>query len=485
MRPASVVKELVENSIDAGATTLRIEIANQCRDILVRDDGCGMDRSDAHLALAPHATSKIKQFDDLYELTTRGFRGEALASISSVSRLQILTRRRGDIAGTRVLAEAAGAPRIEPAGAPEGTEVRIRELFYNTPARLKFLKSPSSELQQIFTTVMRQALIQPQIGFTIVRDNDTMLHLPAKQEWGERVGALLGTGILDNLLEINEERHGIHVRGFVVRPAITRKDRRQQFLFVNGRPVSSRGISFVLQEAYKGIIMVQRYPICVLDLTLPPGEVDVNVHPTKEEVRFRKESLVNGVVYKVVQARLQAANLMPSMDLQEAAGGPPDPFVQSPDTMWPAPPHPLSAQPDMIPVYQASQPAHSAGPIPGDFLPFTSGMQTRFVPEADSSLRQVAQIVAADRETAALEELTSGTSGQAGAEPEGEDASCGVRPIASSMRRLAEPVEPASDSPLLRNGMTAEPLGQIGLCYIVAQLGHDLLLIDQHAAQER
>lgn len=491
VRPASVVKELVENSIDAGATTIRVEVANQCRDILVRDDGCGMDRSDAQLALVQHATSKIREFDDLYQLTTRGFRGEALASIASVSRLQILTRRRGDIAGTKISAEGPGEPRIEAAGAPEGTEVRIRELFYNTPARLKFLKSPASELQQIFTTIMRQALIQPKLGFTIVRDRDTLLHLPPDQPWDERIAALLGSGIHENLLEVDEERHGIHVRGFVLRPAITRKDRRQQFLFVNGRPVASRGISFVLQEAYKGILMVQRFPICVLDLTIPAGEVDVNVHPTKEEVRFRNESLVNGVVHKVVHARLQAANLMPSMSLEGTSGttsasGSVLPGLQAPRAS-------LSTQPDLVPTFHVPSSGESDGGrnMPVDFGMFTAGLQTRFVPESTSAMRQVAQITAADRETAALQEMETNAPAVDPNSPaetsadDGSDASCAVRPLINSVRRLEEPVESPDDSPLVRNGTVAEPLGQIGRCYIVAQLGHDLLLIDQHAAHER
>ena len=484
VRPASAVKELVENSIDAGATEIRIEVGNACRDITIRDNGKGMDRADARLALVRHATSKISEFDDLYELTTRGFRGEALASIASVSRLQILTRRPGDIAGTMINADGSGEPRIEPAGAPEGTEVRIRELFFNTPARLKFLKSAGSELQQILMTIMRQALIRPDLGFMVLKEGTTLINVPPAQPWGDRISELLGTGVRENLLEVDETRHSIHVRGFIMRPAVSRKDRRHQFLFVNGRPVSSRSVSFVLQDAYKGVIMVQRYPICVLDIELPTGEVDVNVHPTKEEVRFRNEGMVNGVVHRVVHARLQAANLLPVVTFGE--GEPSSVFT-------PAQMPPPVTQPDWTTGLRPearlqSGFAQSANPV--DFSMFTAGLQTRFVPEASELHKQAAAVSAADREFATVESETMSNAAvvqsteQLSEVDSGTD--CSVRPITNSLRNLSEVEDdPNQNSPLIRNGAYPEPLGQVSRCYIVAQIGNDLLLVDQHAAHER
>jgi DNA mismatch repair protein MutL len=482
VRPASVVKELVENSIDAGSTEITVEVANACRDILIRDNGKGMDRADAKLALVRHATSKIEDFDDLYQLSTRGFRGEALASIASVSRMQILTRRPNDIAGTLVSSEGSGDPRIEPAGAPEGTEVRIRELFFNTPARLKFLKSPASELQQILMTITRQALIRPDLGFKVVKEGMTMIDVPAAQPWADRVTELLGTGVRENLLDIDDERHGIKIRGFVLRPAITRKDRRHQFFFVNNRPVSSRSMSFVLQEAYKGVIMVQRYPICVLDLELAPGEVDVNVHPTKEEVRFRSESMVNGVIHRAVHARLQAANLMPTVSFGE---GEPTQFASPTiDTTR----VPLQAQQDWTNSPVAAHVQHGSFGAPAnpvDFSVFTAGLQTAFVPTAIALQKQAAEVFAADPELAAAQSQSASISLEELPQlPGSDETNCSVRPIANSLRHLQEHVDRA-EAPLIRGGVYPEPLGQIGRCYIVAQFGGDLLMVDQHAAHER
>jgi DNA mismatch repair protein MutL len=441
-----------------------------------------MDRADARLALVRHATSKITEFDDLYQLSTRGFRGEALASIGSVSRLQILTRRPGDIAGTLISCEGSGEPRIEPVGAPEGTEVRVRELFFNTPARLKFLKSPGSELQQILTTVMRQALIRPEIGFTVAKDATTLIQVPAAQPWGDRIAELLGSGIRDNLLDVDEIRHGIRLQGYVLRPALSRKDRRHQFLFVNGRPVSSRSISFVLQEAYKGVIMVQRYPVCVLNLELPPGEVDVNVHPTKEEVRFRNDGMVNGVVHRVVHARLQAANLLPVVTFGEGeASVSAQPTSRDTST---------SAQADWTTTSHPPQrfgASFSAPTNPVDFSMFTGSLQTQFVPQTNQLQRQAAAVSAADLEFEAAQAQSS-PSIVVQTPPENahnnSETDCSVRPLSNSLKHLDDSgAEP--DSPLLRGGVYPEPLGQISRCYIVAQMGADLLLVDQHAAHER
>lgn len=493
VRPASVVKELVENAIDAGATRVEVEVDNDCRDLRVRDDGRGISRGDAELALVRHATSKIEQFDDLWGLETRGFRGEALASIAAVSRLQILTRCRGDLAGTLIESEGGGGVRIGPTGAPEGTEVRVRELFFNTPARQKFMKSAASELQQILSVVTRQALILPGIGFAVTRaGRDTLLDVPPGQEWADRVGTLLGTGIRDNLLPLDATRHGVRVTGFAVRPEVTRKDRRHQHFFVNGRPVSSRSLSFAVQEAYKGVIMVQRFPIVVVDIAVPAGEVDVNVHPTKEEVRFRQESLVNGAVHRAVQGALQAANLMPSMDL---GGGQPD----APAWMRGAPRQDdflgvlgpvMGGSPSTMPVDFSGLTRHVAGPHPDGAAPRGGSAQHDDVERLE---REAASVARAEAEHGAVEraELAGPAAGASpgGTAPAAGGSACDVRPLSSSLGRVED--RPAADGatlashPLLQLGRLPEPLGQVALCYIIAQAGDDLLLIDQHAAHER
>ena len=492
VRPASVVKELLENAIDAGATRVAVEIGNACRDITVRDDGQGISRPDAALVLVRHATSKITQFDDLYDLGTRGFRGEALASIASVARVQILTRRKGDIAGTRITAEGPAEPRIESAGAPEGTEIRVRELFFNTPPRLKFLKSPASELNQILQMVTRQAFVRPDIGFSVTNEKGMMFDLPPGQDWTDRVASLLGGGVREHLLDVDEERHGVHVTGFVLRPAASRKDRRNQYFFVNGRPIASRAMSFVLQQAYKGVIMVQRYPVCVLNLTLPPGEVDLNVHPTKEEVRFRSESLVHGVLHRVVHGRLQRANLMPTVTFGEG-----EPSNISPDQSTGTSPSPGSTsntfhgipqQSDMLPDMGPQYRRDPLSTIPVDFSVFTRGLQSPSVmpqsvkqqSEADSEFKRVEQesrsgSPATEAPPVKLPPLSQFPSDAAdGGLEESSDnpgTNCSVRPIQNSLRRIEDSPEDAVNYALLRDGTYPEPLGQISRCYILAPDG--------------
>lgn len=497
VRPASVVKELLENAMDAGATRIAIEIGNGCRDITVRDDGRGIRRSEAHLALQRHATSKITEFDDLYRLDTRGFRGEALASIASVARVQILTRCPGDVAGTRILAEGPGSPRIETAGAPEGTEIRVRDLFFNTPARLKFLKTPAAELNQIVQTVTRQAFIRPDIGITVDNNKGRLLELPPAQEWIDRVATLLGSGIREHLLEVDEERHGVHITGFIARPAAARKDRRQQFFFVQGRPVSSRSMSFVLQEAYRGVIMVQRYPVCVLNIQLAEGEVDINVHPTKEEVRFRSESLVNGVLHRVVHGRLQRANLMPTVTFDggepsAGSGGASSLEGHGPGMGAGQPgnagqggavPRDFSAVPqqsDMLPDMGAAAGRSKGNEIPVDFNVFTAGLARMPVPGGGAGGATSAERVESIKFVDGGPEISSDDEA-----PDETGSDCAVRPVQSSLRRLADAPEDAVNYALLRNGTYPEPIGQISRCYILASTGDDLLIIDQHAAHER
>jgi DNA mismatch repair protein MutL len=461
VRPASVVKELVENAIDAGATRILIDLSNSCRNIRVRDDGCGIPREDLPAALLRHATSKIEQFEDLWQLQTRGFRGEALASIAAVARVTILTRPRGELAGARLESEPGREPTIEAAGAPEGTDVSVRDLFFNTPVRLKFLKSPTSELQYILYMVTRQALIRPDIGFVVTHERQTLLDVPPAQPWRDRVVALLGMQAADQLLEVEASRHIVTVRGFVATPAFTRKDRRFQFFSVNGRPITSRNLSNVVQQAYKGLLMTQRFAVVVLDVELPPREVDVNVHPTKEEVRFRNESMLLGVVHKAIQERLAAANLLPTMslpDTSEAWGGPRQGELISPHS-WFAPQPPPSAPSEVR--WLSESPSSPPG-------------QGR-------SIVELTQHVAAHREL--LTPLSAGAPPSTGdlAEPQ----RCNVHPAGTTSAPAQPEADPEATALLLAGGGYPEPLGQIANCYIVARAGENLLLIDQHAAHER
>ncbi|MCX7625434.1 MAG: DNA mismatch repair endonuclease MutL [Candidatus Sumerlaeaceae bacterium] len=460
VRPASVVKELVENAIDAKATRIIIDLANACRNIRVRDDGCGIPREDLPAALLRHATSKIEKFEDLWQLETRGFRGEALASIAAVAKLTIVSRARGEIAGARLESEPGSEPVVEAAGAPEGTEVCVRDLFFNIPVRLKFLKSPASELQFILYMVTRQALIRPDIGFVVTNEKQTLLDVPPQQPWRERVIALLGLEAANHLLEVETARHIVSVRGFVATPGFTRKDRRYQFFFINGRPITSRSLSNVVQQAYKGLLMTQRFAVVVLNVELPAREVDVNVHPTKEEVRLRDEPMVLGVVHRAVQERLAAANLIPSLSLP--AEGKALGFGTQREFLSPS-------------EWHRQQ---SATRLPGDFTPFTMPSTS----PAGRVFTEIQHHVTAQQEMRTLLEAASGIAGgQPGPMP---PAQCDVHPFEQHAQQPPIPDSGATEL-LLAGGTYPEPLGQIGDCYIVARAGDNLLLIDQHAAHER
>lgn len=331
VRPASVVKELVENAYDAGARHVRVEMSADGRDITVTDDGSGMDEPNAKRSLLRSSTSKIYDFEDLEQLLTRGFRGEALASIISVSRFEMLTRRAEDLAGTRITAEGGQVLKAGPVGAAPGTTIHVRELFYNTPARLKFLKTPAAEFGILAQLLTQQALSRPDVGLTLVRAGDVRFDLPAGQDLRARIEDLLGGAVRGQLLPVDYARDGLAVRGYICRPEASRKDRRWQFLMVNGRPVGIRQFSFPIQQAYSGLLMQQRFPIVVLDLLVDLAQVDVNVHPTKEEVRFEDERRVAGMLHRAVHQSLMEHCLIPTLDMPRA----PEPGGTAQDLPWP------------------------------------------------------------------------------------------------------------------------------------------------------
>src|SRR5512141_2541970 len=344
-RPASVVKELLENSLDAGATRIKIQIeAGGKKLIQITDDGCGMVRDDAMLAFERHATSKIKDAEDLLNIATLGFRGEALPSIASVCRLRLETRDAEQESGTVV--EIAGGKifRVEEAGLPAGTSITIRDIFFNTPARKKFLKSESTELSHIASLVTHYALAHPDKHFELHSATNAMLVAPPVAGYSERVYQVFGKDVLDQLISVAAELPLAHVglpqpppwrrkeededsdgrdarptldpgslrlHGFVSKPEIQKLNRNSIYLFVNGRLIRDRLIQHALTEAYRNILPPTVFPVVLLFLELPAGEVDVNVHPSKTEVRFRQQSVVHDFVRDSVRAALMKARPVP------------------------------------------------------------------------------------------------------------------------------------------------------------------------------
>ncbi len=305
-RPASVVKELLENALDAGATYVAIEILDAGQRVIeVADDGSGIPTEELALAVERHATSKLNNAADLFHITTLGFRGEALASIGSVSRLTLTTRTNGAELGARLQVEGGLASPLQATGAPTGTLVRVENLFFNVPARLKFLKHPTTERHQIDTLVTRYALAYPQVRFSLRQEGRPALQTSGNGDRREVLAALYGAEIARQMLVTLSEDDDLRVSGFISPISITRTNRREITFFVNGRPVQDAALATALLKAYHTLLMVGRYPQAILFLEVPPETVDVNVHPTKAEVRFRDpERIFIGVQRAVRRALL-------------------------------------------------------------------------------------------------------------------------------------------------------------------------------------
>lgn len=300
-RPSSVVKELAENAIDAGASSVTIEIQNGgVTYIRVTDNGSGIAREDVPLAFLRHATSKIAQQDDLAAIGTLGFRGEALASICAMARVELLTRTEEELAGTRYLIEGGDEQLIEDAGCPRGTTVVVRDLFFNTPARMKFLKKDVSEGNAVAGVVDKLALSHPEVAVRFVRDGRETLRTPGDGKLRSAVLAVHGRDFVNGLVPVEYRMGGMSVEGFVSRPAAARPSRSMQTFFINGRFVKSQTASAAVEQACRGAVMVGKFPSCVLHLHIPAESVDVNVHPAKIEVRFMTERPVFDIVYRAV-----------------------------------------------------------------------------------------------------------------------------------------------------------------------------------------
>ena len=306
-RPASVVKELMENSIDAGATSIIVDIrAGGMESIRVMDDGCGMSREDALLATERYATSKVQREEDLYAIRTLGFRGEALPSIASVSKMRLITRDTASQVGTEVYREAGKEVRLSDAGSPVGTTVEVKNLFYNTPARRRFLKSVGTEFFHIHRVVDQMALSKPEIHFRLIHDGREVLNIPKTAELSIRIEAILGREIHEGLIPVEFQDDAISLRGYIGRPTLTFSTAKSIFSYVNDRFVKDRTVNRSIFDAYRTLIPRDRYPIAILFMDLSPHRIDVNVHPTKREIRFRDQERVYRSIQLALQSRLKA-----------------------------------------------------------------------------------------------------------------------------------------------------------------------------------
>ncbi|MEM1270429.1 MAG: DNA mismatch repair endonuclease MutL, partial [Bacteroidota bacterium] len=307
-RPASVAKELLENAIDAGASNVHLVLKQAGRELVQSvDDGCGMSAEDAVMCFRRHATSKIRHADDLLQLYTLGFRGEAMAAIGSVAQVELKTKRVGDEAGTLIRLNGGEMVSNEPCATPNGTSIAVRNLFYNVPARRNFLKSNATEFKHLVETFQFIALSNPDVGFKLTHDGNVVHDLPAlsgasiDEALKARIGGLFGDKAAASLVPVGEETSYLSMNGFVAKPEFSRRTRGEQFLFVNGRYIKSRHLDHAVSNAYGDMLPKGSYPFYALFLRVDPQHVDVNVHPTKAEVKFDDERGVYGFVLAVVR----------------------------------------------------------------------------------------------------------------------------------------------------------------------------------------
>ena len=445
-RPASVIKELVENSLDAGARNIDVVIRRGGISLVrVSDDGGGMDRDDALLSLERHATSKIRSASDLQAVATLGFRGEALPSIASVSRFRLTTRETDAIAGTEIIVNGGKIDVVRDGGEAPGTQVEVRSLFYNLPARRKFLRSENTESRNIEHQIHLQAIGHPEIGFSLMRDDRIVFQLPATATLGDRIRDLYGVELLQRLVEVNGAASPkIGISGFIGQAGLSRQTRTQQLVFVNGRAIESSLITGAVREGYHTALMKGQYPVTFLFIELDPANVDVNVHPAKREVRFRDPSGVREAIVRCIQQTLEDARA----EWQEKF---------------------------RAPVRPATTTAVSAKTVP------------------DLSLRsEVAAPEETHRELPNLGNV-AGVGLSAGALAKADDTGRAPSEIAGQPPRLLERrFDSAGDAPALQPQRVTKPdqqqfeiIGVLSKLYVLMENANGLVLVDQHAAHER
>lgn len=361
-RPASVLKELLENALDAGASSIEVSLVDGGRKLIrVADDGSGMNRDDALLAIERHATSKIRDSEDIEHISTLGFRGEALAAISSVSRFTLLTRLAGELEGTEIEISGGRLIHVRAAGCPPGTDIAVRNLFFNVPARKKFLRAAATEQQHARQMFLLHALAHPDVAFRLVMDEREQHRLAAAETLEARLGELYGQDFAGDLVPVDFSREGYRVWGLIGKPTLHRSDRSDQITFVNRRPATAPVVHYALGEVYRGMVPKGRHPVLFLFLEVPPDAVDVNVHPTKKEVRFRVLSMVRDLLIEGLSRALKKPTLdrgadIPAPGARQTAGPALAPeTLHLPDLQPPFPPKPPMPQMDAVPAVPGSR----------------------------------------------------------------------------------------------------------------------------------
>ena len=476
-RPASVIKELMENAFDAGAKNVTVEIHDGGATMIrITDDGCGMAPEDAGIAFLRHATSKLRDEHGLEAIATMGFRGEALAAISAVSRIELYTRRPEDAEGTHMTLTGGDIEEMEPTGCPAGTSICVRDLFFNTPARLKFLKSDRSEASACVQAGLRCALGRPEISVRFLRDGREEFFTPGDGDQSSVCYALLGREAASTMLPVQSADEGIRLTGFISSPSAGRGNRGMQYFYVNGRFIRSSLLQSALEQAYKNTLLTGRYPGCVIYLDIRPGAVDVNVHPAKIEVKFSEERKVFHLLFQAAQDTLRG---------EDRAGAP----EKSSETRTEPEPEPLHATPAAkAPVRETVSPLRTEPQTerprpdlqelsrPGEHRPAV--YETGDLPP----LRKAAEPVWTAEPAAPWSSLFTETP----AEPEKPEK---PEETAEELPAEPKPASAAAEEAASDDGIVDFPnyriVGEALKTYLIVETGDRLILIDKHAAHER
>ena len=487
-RPASVVKELLENAIDAGASEITLEIQHGgIRYIRITDNGCGIAREDVPVAFLSHATSKIQKADDLDAIFTLGFRGEALASIAAVSKVEIMTKTPEEFAGTRMVLEGGAPVSLDDAGCPVGTTIIIRDLFYNTPARMKFLKSDRSEGSAVAAVADHLALSHPEVSVRFIKDGKEQMMTPGNGDLLSCIHAVYGKEFAETLLPANGSAGGITVRGFVSKPYCARVTNTMQHFFVNTRYIKTRSGAAVLTEAYKNSMMVGRYPACVLFMEVQPALVDVNVHPAKTEVRFSDERKVFDAIYYAAKNAIAADKTRPTVALHTPTADrsvlrPPQP--QAEQLRMPVTPA-ASAQAEKTPVPAAPKPDFSTATYSAPKAAQTSAPQASQNANPTPAQLHAYETLLKDSAEASygaeedLPDLSVRTAGLS------EPTKAPEVPAPQTKAEPAAEITQDPETPTAKKDIEFKLIGEAFKAYIFVECEGKLLIIDKHAAHER
>jgi DNA mismatch repair protein MutL len=485
-RPASVVKELMENSVDAGATRIEVTVAQGGLELVrVADDGCGMQSDQFALALASHATSKIDDADDLFRVRTLGFRGEALASIAAVSRLVLRSRTSGDSGGAELQVVGGESHDVAPCGCPVGTTIEVHNLFFNVPVRRKFLRSVQTEMGYVSEAFTRIALAHPHIHCTLRHQTRAIYELPATDDWRLRIEAFFGSELADSLIAVTSEDGGVSVHGYVANPSHSRANNRMQYLFLNGRAIRDRSLQHALQEAYRGLLLTGRYPIAFLRIEMPPEQVDVNVHPTKLEVRFQESGRLYSQLLGTLRSRFLTTDLTARLQPVEAHEG-----AAAHDGIQAA-----ELRRNLVDWAKGQLQGGAGGPAAGGAGEGEAGIRNasinpgRFQFDEDHPLPAHAplELVRLDRNWPAMGNPTGQTGGpragelHAGGPSDGPTVAGDPFPVPGSHGPgMATRIDAAVGAPIERVGAL-----QIHNRYLITESDEGVVVIDQHALHER